>query len=206
MRNSKRMLLGSLAVGAALAVAFTGGVGAQDGGPAKPLKIAVINLTDCMSQEHTDLAKELRGRLESENKDAKEEIAKLRKKAEELKQRAGAVEEGSDFYLQLVKDYNMAEAEVKIATEMNQRKLMAAQYKYNTQLYNEARAMVQKVAETMKMDLVLRADDGEPLNDKQEMTMQRNLVRIVLYNSPAVDITTAVVKELNDDYKKKSKK
>ena len=206
MRNSKRMILGSLALGAALAVAFTGGVGAQDGGPAKPLKIAVVNLTDCMSQEKSDLAKELRGKLEAESKEAKEEIGKLRKKADELKQRASAVEEGSDFYNQIVKDYNMCEAEIKISGEVTQRRLVAMQYKFNTQLYNEARAMVQKIAEETKVDLVLRADDGEPLNDKQEMTMQRNLVRIVLYNTPATDITATVLGRLNEDFKKRPKK
>lgn len=206
MRNSKRMILGSLALGAALAVAFTGGVGAQDGGPAKPLKIAVVNLTDCMSQEKSDLAKELRGKLEADSKEMKEEIAALRKKAEELKGRASAVEEGSDFYNQLVYDYNMTEGAIKIKGEMNQRRLLQTQYKYNTQLYNEARAMIQKVAEEGKYDLVLRADDGEPLNDKQEMTMQRNLVRIVLYNAPSTDITTTVLGRLNEDFKKRPKK
>jgi Skp family chaperone for outer membrane proteins len=199
------MILGSLALGAALAVAITGGAGAQDT-PAKPLKIVVVNLTDCMSQEKSDFAKELRGKLEAQSKEAKEEIGKLKKKADELKQRANAVEEGSDFYIQLVKDYNLAEAQIKIESEVTQRMLLAAQYKVHTQMYNEARAMVQKIGEEMKADLVLRADDGEPLNDKQEMTMQRNLVRIVLYNSPAVDITSTVIARLNEDYKKRQKK
>jgi Skp family chaperone for outer membrane proteins len=204
MRNSRQAMVGLLAGGALAALALSGGAGAQDG-PPRTLRIAVVDMSDCMVKEKSEHAKDLLGQLEAMNKDIKDELGKIRKNADDLRGKLKALEEGSPLWMKLATELNMEEARYKVVGEMSQRRLVLSQNAFRTELYSEARKMVSLVAQEMKIDLVLRADEGAFEEEKSDLALQKNMLRAVLYHDPALDITGKVLARLNEDYKKKKK-
>ena len=206
MRNSRTWIVGMITAGALGAAALSGGARAQDGAPAKALKIAVVNMSDCMEAAKCDHAKDIAARFDVISKEAKDELARIRKNADELKAKAKNLEEsgpGSPLYVQVFTQWSLEEAKLKIQQEMMQRTLSAALVSFRTELYSEARKMATLVAQEMKIDLVLRSDEGAFEEEKSDMALQKNMVRAVLYYDPALDITEKVLTRLNDDFKKK---
>jgi len=206
MSHSRRLTLVLLAAGALGAFALSGGARAQDTPPARALKIAVVNMGDCTEAAKNDYGKDLSAKFDVLSKEAKDELARLRKKADELKGQTKNLEEsgpGSPLYVKCLREWQQAEANIKIESELSQRQLVAARDSFKNQLYVEARKMATVIAREMKIDLVLRSDDGAFEEDKSDMALQKNILRSVLYHDPALDITPTVLARLNEDYKKR---
>ncbi|HZN62287.1 MAG TPA: OmpH family outer membrane protein [Planctomycetota bacterium] len=208
MRNWRQPAVGLVAAFAVAAFALAGGARAQDGAPAKALKIAVLNMSDCIEAARNDHAKDLETRFNQINRETQEEMAKIRKKADELKAQVKGLEEsgpGSDLYMKKAAEWNLEEARYKIATEMRQLQLRVSSESFRTQLYSDARKMTTLLAQEQKIDLVLRTDEGAFEAETTEFARTKNALRSVLYNEPSMDITAAVLARLNEDYKKKKK-
>ncbi|HEU4338805.1 MAG TPA: OmpH family outer membrane protein [Planctomycetota bacterium] len=206
MSHSRRLTLVLLAAGALGAAALSGGARAQDTPPARALRIAVVNMGDCTEAAKNDHAKELSAKFDVLSKEAKDELARIRKKADELKGQTKNLEEsgaGSPLYVKLFREWQQAEADIKIMSELSQRQLVAARDAFKNQLYVDARKMATVIAREMKIDLVLRSDDDAFEEDKSEMALQKNILRSVLYHDPALDITPTVLARLNEDHKKR---
>lgn len=204
MRNSRQAMIGLIAGGALAAVALSGGARAQDG-PPRTQKIAVVDMGDCMVKEKSEHAKDLLGQLETMNKEIKDELGRIRKSADDLRGKLKALEEGSPLWMKLATELNMEEARYKVVGEMNQRRLVNTQNAFRTELYSEARKMASVIAKELKVDLVLRADEGAFEEEKSDLALQKNMLRGVLYHDPALDLTEKVLARLNEDYKKKKK-
>jgi hypothetical protein len=69
MRHSRQLAIGLFAAVALAAVALTGGARAQDGAPPKVLKIAVLNMGDCIEAGRNDQAKDLEAKFNTINRE-----------------------------------------------------------------------------------------------------------------------------------------
>lgn len=206
MRNSTRLMVGLLAAGAFAALALSGGARAQDGPPARALKIAVLNMGDCMEPAKNDHAKDLELRFNVINKEAKDELGRIRKKADDLKGQVENLREsgrGSPLYLQKATEWNLEEARYEIAKKMGTEQLIAARDAFQADIYSEVRKAATLVAQDMKVDLVFRSDEGAFEADKADRSIQKNMLRAVLYNDPSLDITQKVVTRVNEEFRKK---
>jgi len=206
MRNSTRWVVGVLAAGAFAALALSGGARAQDGPPARALKIAVLNMGDCMEPAKNDHAKDLEIRFNAINKEAKDELTRIREKADKLKSQVENLREsgpGSPLYVQKATEWNLEEARYEIAKKMGTSQLIAARDAFQADIYSEVRKAATLVAQDMKVDLVLRSDEGAFETDKAERSIQKNMLRAVLYNDPSLDITQKVVTRVNEEFRKK---
>jgi Skp family chaperone for outer membrane proteins len=205
MRNSRRLMMGLIGAGLLGGAALSGGVRAQDNPPAKALKIAVLNMSECMEPARNEHARDLAARFDGINNEAKLELQRIRKKADELKVKAKSLEDtpSSALYIQVFSEWSLEEAKLKIAQEVTQRQLLATRDSFRTELYSDARKIATLVAQEQKIDLVLRGDEGAFEEDKSDLALQKNMLRSVLYHDPSLDITAAVLARLNDDFKKK---
>ena len=205
MLQSRFWLIGLLAAGVVAAAAFSGAAGAQDT-PGRSLRFAVVNMNDCIEATKNDHARDLSARFDVISKEIKDELNMIRKKADELKTQAKNLEEsgpGSALYVKLFREWNLEEANLKIATELSQRKLIAARDSFKNQLYSEARKMTTVLAQEMKIDVVFRSDEGAFEEDKSDLALQKNMLRSVLYHDPSLDLTDKVLARLNEDFKKR---
>lgn len=208
MRNSRNLIVVLAAAGALAALSFSGGARAAQDTPARALKIAVVNMNDCMEASKNDQAKDLEAKFATVQRDAREELNKVRKKVDELKAQAKSLEESgarSPLYLKVVSDLKIEEARFEILTQMSRQQLIAARDSFRTQIYSDARKVATLVAKDLKFDLVLRSDEGAFDEDSSDLALQRNMLRSVLYHDPSLDITQKVLARLNEDYQKKKK-
>lgn len=210
MRNSTRWTVALLAAGALGALLISGGARAQDGAAAaKPPRIAVLNLGDCLEASKNDHAKDLEAQFNVQGREVKETMSRILKSVDELRGQLKTLEEsspGSALYLKIKTDLQMEEARFEITKRTTTAQLVGARDTFSNQLYAEARKMAHVVAQEMKIDLVLRGDDGAFVEDKSDpanQTSQRNLLRSVLYFDPSLDITSKVLSRLNEEYRKK---
>ena len=205
MRHSTRLMAGLIAIGALAALATTGGARPQDP-PGRALKFAVVNMGDCMEPAKNEQSRDLETRFNGLNREAQDEVTRIRKKADELRAQVKAVEEtsrGSQLFFEKLQQYNLEEARYEIAKKMNTTQLLAARDLFQAQLYSEVRKMVTVVAQELKIDIVLRGDEGAIDEDKSDLSIQKNRFRAVLYHDPALDITGKVLARLNEEYRKK---
>jgi len=206
MRNSTRLLIGLLAAGAFGALALSGGARAQDGPPARALKIAVLNMGDCMEPARNDHAKDLEAKFNVINKEMKDELGRIRQKADVLKSQVDNLKESgptAPLYVQKATEWNLEEARYEIAKKMGTNQLIAARDAFQADIYTEVRKAATLVAQEMKIDLVLRSDEGVFEGDKGDRSNQKNMLRAVLYNDPSLDITQKVVTRVNEEFRKK---
>jgi Skp family chaperone for outer membrane proteins len=196
-------MAGLLAAGVLAAVALSGGARTAQDPPARPLKIAVVNMSDCVAASKNDHAKDMAGRFDALKHDQQEDLARIKKKLEELKSKVTTVEEGSALQTKLYMDYRIEEEKLKVVGELSQRQLIATRNQLQNELYSEAHKMTDVYARENKIDLVLRADDGAFEEEKGDTSIQRNLLRAVLFHDPQLDITEKILVRLNEDYKKK---
>ena len=207
MLTSSRLAIGLIAAAAVAVLSLSGGAGAQVAVPAGPIRIAILDMNDCWNTEKSAHAKALQGLLSDARNKLNSELvdlqAELTKKADQLK----AMQPGEGLYTKLAMDFTMLEHRLKVTRELGQRGLVDLQSKYRNDLYVAARKMASTIAVEEKIDLVLRGDDGafEEEGKGTEMSSQKNLLRAVLYHQPALDITPAVLKRLNEDFKAKEK-
>jgi len=111
----------------------------------------------------------------------------------------------SPLYAQKYADIKVEEARYEILQKMRTNRLLSAQYTARNQMYAEVRKAVAALAQEMKFDLILRADESAVDDDKgdESQSLQKNMLRSVLYCDPSMDITAKVLARLNEEYKKR---
>lgn len=206
MRKSSGVAVGLAAAGLVAVLATSGGARAQDG-PPKQIRIAVVNVNEFMNKDKYEHAKEFTTQWEAMKKEINNDLTLIRKKADELKSQVANLIKGSELWMKLAEEWNLEETKLKLRSEVGKQRLETMRDNFRTDLYAEARKVATEVAKELKYDLVLRADEGEFEEDRNDtVTIQRNLLRAVLYYEPSMDITDKVIARLNEDFKKKKKK
>ncbi|HKS17027.1 MAG TPA: OmpH family outer membrane protein [Planctomycetota bacterium] len=205
MRKTTGFVWGVLAAGALAALSLNGGARAQETPPAKALRVGVVNIGDCLNPAKYDFAKDLEAEFNGVRKGIDEELARIRKKADELNKQLDALKDnpGSQLYLDKRSQLDLEVAHFEIVQKNGKSRLLSAKYAASNSMHTEIRKAAAAVAQELKLDLVLRADGAPEEDDKLDESLQKNMLRAVWYCDPSLDITAKVLGRLNEDYKKK---
>jgi len=204
MSTLKPFAFAAVAAGAVVALLLPARAeGRQD--PPKPLRIGIFNLKDCTDPAKYDFARDLRQELVGAGKTYDDDLNRIKEKAEKLKEVLRAItDKNSSLYMDKYMQLKLAEAEFDMMKKIHNNTLVSKHAGNQNLCYLEARRVIALIAQEMKLDLVLRVEDGGADDDSPEMVAQRNLLRTVLYYDPALDITAKVVAKLNEEYRKKN--
>ncbi|HEX7900523.1 MAG TPA: OmpH family outer membrane protein [Planctomycetota bacterium] len=176
-----------------------------------PLKLGAVNLQECFDSDKCEIAKEVNAELKARFAERQKKMADLKKRGQDLKNDLDALPENAHA-LREDKEKKLAFliTEIKYEEETGKKKYLDYYKNRKVEIYSKITAAVDKVAAEMKLDLVLRMEppileDLENESDarRTELAFQRINNRFVLFSTPTVDITAAVVKKLNEDHKKK---
>ncbi|HEY3227195.1 MAG TPA: OmpH family outer membrane protein [Planctomycetota bacterium] len=206
MRNSTRFVWAAAAAVAVAALAPAGGVRAQDPPAARALKVGVVNLGDCFDPAKYDYARDLEADFNAVRKNLDEELVRIRKGLEERTKTLDALsDKTSTLYVQKYTEIKVEEAHYDIVQKMRTNRLLNARYSGRNLMYAEVRKATASVAQEQKLDLVFRADESSVDDEKgdESQSLQKNMLRSVLYCDPSLDITAKVLARLNDDYRKR---
>src|SRR5258705_338824 len=205
MRYSLRFVGAAVAAVVVAALASAGGVRAQDT-PARSLKIAVVNLGDCFDQAKYDYARDLDAEWNAIKKNLDDDLARIRKGLEEKTKLLEAVsDKTSALYMQKYTEIKVEESHYDIVQKMRTNRLLGARYSHRNLMYTEVRKVTAALAQELKFDLILRSDESSVDEDKtdESQSLQKNMLRSVLYCDPSLDITAKVLTRLNDEYRKR---
>ena len=181
--------------------------------PAEPaLKVGAVNLQECFDSDKCEIAKEVNAELKARFAERQKKLADLKKRGQDLKNDLDALPEIGAQALREEKEKKLAFliTEIKYEEETGKKKYLDYYKNRKVEIYKKITAAVDKVAAEQKLDLVLRMEpplleDIENESDARqtELAFQRINNRFVLFSTPTVDITPAVIKRLNEDHKKK---
>ena len=181
--------------------------------PAEPvLKVGAVNLQECFDSDKCEIAKEVNAELKARFAERQKKLADLKKRGQDLKNDLDALPEVGAQALREEKEKKLAFliTEIKYEEETGKKKYLDYYKNRKVEIYKKITAAVDKVAADQKLDLVLRMEpplleDLENESDARqtELAFQRINNRFVLFSTPTVDITPAVIKRLNEDHKKK---
>lgn len=181
-----------------------------DGGAAH-LKVGAVNLQECFDSDKCEIAKEVNAELKTRFAERQKRLADLKKRGQALKEELDALPENAHS-LREDKEKKLAFliTEIKYEEETGKKKYLDYYKNRKVEIYGRITEAVNKVAADMKLDLVLRMEppiledlDSESEARRTELAFQRINNRFVLFSTPTVDITAAVIKRLNEDHKKK---
>ncbi|HTF58204.1 MAG TPA: hypothetical protein VK661_13315, partial [Planctomycetota bacterium] len=135
-----------------------------------------------------------------------DELARIRKGLEEKTKVLEAVsDKTSALYMQKYTDIKVEEAHFDILQKLRTNRLLGARYSHRNLMYAEVRKVTAALAQELKFDLILRSDESAVDEDKtdESQSLQKNMLRSVLYCDPSLDITGKVLTRLNDEYRKR---
>jgi Skp family chaperone for outer membrane proteins len=176
-----------------------------------PIKVGVVNLQECFDNDKCELAKEVNTELKARYAERAKKLNDLRKRAKDLKDELDSLPENA-LTLREDKEKKMAFliTEIKYEEEAGKRKYFDYYKLRKVEIYNKLTEAVNKVAADQKLDMILRMEppiiedlESESESRRTELAFQRINNRFVLFNNPAIDVTAAVIKKLNDEHKKK---
>jgi Skp family chaperone for outer membrane proteins len=179
--------------------------------PQQAPKLGAVNLQECFDSDKCEIAKEVNAELKARFAERQKKLADLKKRGQDLKNDLDALPENAHA-LREDKEKKLAFliTEIKYEEETGKKKYLDYYKERKVQIYNKITEAVDKVAADLKLDLVLRMEppiledlENETGARRTELAFQRINNRFVLFSTPTVDITAAVIKKLNEDHKKK---
>jgi len=165
-------------------------------------KIGVVNLTTCFEKcdafkKYQDEINKLIENSKKELKEIEDKISEVSKLLDELKGTSKLKEEKEGEYKKLVADY-------KMMGENSNTKISNLYQESQTKIYDDILNAIKKVANEKNIDLVLKTEDFPPDKNNKPNISLIIAIRQVLSYDKKMDITDAVIKELNKKDAKKN--
>ncbi|HEX7896920.1 MAG TPA: hypothetical protein VF950_04125 [Planctomycetota bacterium] len=126
------------------------------------------------------------------------EVREKRKEQADFQDAASAAPPLSEIYVEKVRKAGHAEYDVKVLQEVSRRRVRELAKDLHARVYAEILRVTRSVGDRMKMNLVLR--EGEPRLADDDADGLAMLTREVLHLGGAVDLTPAVLAQLNADW------
>lgn len=171
---------------------------------AAPSRVAVCNIVEVLVeyQRAKDLTKELNDQGEAIEAENKQRL----KKAEELQTQLDGLKAGSPKYDETLEAVQRHEVSRQVWLRMKQEEMLRKHRRLTEEMFKDIRAAVEEVAKERGFDIVLQS---QPVELQEAKNVQEVVAQIdrqkVLYNSPASDITAAVLQRINEGYRLKKK-
>ncbi len=166
----------------------------QPGSAASQHGIAVIDITYIL--ENYARLKQATDRfkvdVENTGKQFKAEQESITKSAERL----GTLKSGSPDYKKLEEELAQKASDLKVKASLEEKDFAERESQMYLAAYREVSNVVRVYAEHHGISLVLRFS-GKPVDPNNRDAIRAELFKTVLYNSPTIDITDAILAELN---------
>lgn len=159
-----------------------------------PHGIAVIDVTYIL-EHYTKLKKAMefyKSQAQQVEDKLKQQQSAIQKKAEGLK----ALQPGTPDYKKLEEELTKAESDWKLEVASKRRDFAEQESSYYLRAYQELSAAVKTYCERNGIQLVLRFN-GAPIDPNNREMVQMEVFKLVMYYDKRIDITDAVLQELN---------
>jgi len=189
-----------LAAGAMLATAFGQ---AAPGGATPAVRLAVIDMGEVLTQYNRskDLEAEYSNRAKTLNEEDEKRITAAQKLGKELEQLNPTSDEFQKRYAELEK----TQLELRNWRDWQDSSLRRWRINKMRDLYLEVAAAVEKTAKDRGIQTVLRRDQTDLTADDVGQLQTKMAFKQVIYSASETDITTLVLKRLQDAYQGKGK-
>jgi Skp family chaperone for outer membrane proteins len=156
--------------------------------------IAVIDITYILEnyarlKQATD---QFKVEVENTGKQFKAEQEAIMKSAERL----STLKSGSPDYKKLEEELAQKTSDLKVKASLEEKNFAERESQMYLAAYREVSNVVRVYAERHGISLVLRFS-GKPVDPNNRDAIRAELFKTVLYNSPTIDITDAVLAEMN---------
>ena len=187
---------------AGLSMCFAGGsiARAQDAGPAK---VAVVNPARCFAEMQE--TKDLKAKLENDQKQLKAEIEQRQGKVKDLQAQRDLLKADSPQYAQADQAFMQAAIEFDTWSKITQAQLQGQQKQQMKTLFDKIVASTQEVAQQRGIDLVI-ADQRPDLPENLAAISVEQLRGIlngrnIMFAGPKVDLSQEVIADLDAKYR-----
>jgi Skp family chaperone for outer membrane proteins len=130
--------------------------------------------------------------VENTGKRFKGEQEALMKSAERL----NALKPGSEDYKKLEEELAQKGSDLKVQASLEEKDFAERESQMYLAAYREVQNVIRVYAERNGISLVLRFN-GKPVDANNRDAIRSELFKTVLYNSPSIDITDAILAEMN---------
>jgi Skp family chaperone for outer membrane proteins len=130
--------------------------------------------------------------VENTGKRFKGEQEALMKSAERLQQ----LKPGSEDYKKLEEELAQKGSDLKVQASLEEKDFAERESQMYLAAYREVQNVIRVYAERNGISLVLRFN-GKPVDANNRDAIRSELFKTVLYNSPSIDITDAILAEMN---------
>lgn len=170
-------------------------------------KLGVVNLKFCFDRTKHDRIKDVDAELQTMAEDLTQRVKELETKVSIAKQKLGDLDRNKQprLWENKRRELAVAETNLKFEKELGRARYVSFYNDKKIEVYNEVRKIVTQVAKEKEFDLVLRVEEALLEDAEQTVVLsitQRINNRVVLYHDEGVDITSMVLKRLNEDYRK----
>ena len=168
----------------------------------EPTRVAVVNvpLVSERYQKTTDLEaqfEQLRQKLTQQREELRDRIERLRRSLQE------EIKPGTEAFRERRKQLALLEAEMQWFVESEGQRVEQGLGSSLKDIYADIQRAVRQVAEQRGIDIVLASDQlPEATPESAQQVRQQILLQKVIYWNPRVDITDAVVTQVNENYRR----
>ena len=163
------------------------------------VKVGVVDLK--MVSENFDKWKRLAAQLDSETKKSNKKLAEMGKEIEKLQEMEKEFKPGSDKHKEIQIALSTKDIEMKSFLHTEQNRLKEIAEKLGGELLNNIEAVIKNYGRKAGYTLIIKKEEMPVQN--QDWMQLRNYVsrKSVMYYSADIDLTSKIVKELNENYK-----
>lgn len=174
-----------------------GGATAASALQARPTAVAVVDIQQTF--ENLKQQQQVRADLQTRQEALRQQQEAKRKEVSSLQTDLDMLQEGTAAYEQKAAERDKAVIDLQVWQEYESRKLRIDEQLRIEQLFRQVNETIQRVAEDNGFDVVLFKNQVLNLPGQQQNQQQLN-IRIVAWNSDAIDLTTQVIQRMNNEY------
>ena len=173
-----------------------GGATAANALQARPTAVAVVDLQHTF--ESLKQQQQIRADLKTRQEQLRQQQDEKRKAVNTLQADLDLLAEGSAAYQQKAAERDKAVIDLQVWQEYESRKLRIDEQLMIEQLFRDAQQTIERVAQDNGFDVVLYKN--QVINMQGGQNQQTLNIRIVAWNSEAVDLTDQVIQRMNNAF------
>lgn len=171
------------------------GLAAPDPQEPAGFRIGVVDLKSCFDPARYARMKEVAAELAAFRDRYSKEIQRLRKELAGLQEDVAGLSPATEMYVDKVRKAGHAEYDLKVLQEVGRRRSRELAKDLQARVYAEILRATRLAGERQMIDLVVRDGDARLTDDDEPL-----ITREVLHHRNAIDLTPAVLDQLNADW------
>jgi Skp family chaperone for outer membrane proteins len=175
----------------------------QDPNAKKEFKLGVINLKACFDKDRYERIKDVDAELQRTYQEYSNQVLETQKKIDALKLQLEGLKPEMSIYWDKLGQLKLAETELDFRKKFGRQQYLNKYNDLQIQVYNEIRRVVNIYGKEQGFDLILRVEEPTLEDDDSVQGVSARIAsRVVFYHADGVDITTEVLKLLNQEHLK----